>query len=279
MEELILHEIRQFVLKSPANRFPDTDMPFFEEPIIGFARADDPLFNDYKRVIGDFHLTPGEIMQQSFGTDHAFTGSVICWVLPISEATRLSNQRQTRIPSLEWALTRDHGETFNNLLRRHLTSYLISRGGRAISPILSEGWHVVEDPVAGLASTWSERHAAYASGLGTFSLNGGLITAKGMAHRCGSIITDLDLTPTPRPYDTPWSYCLFFREDHCEKCVARCPVGAFSPQGHDKNICLNYAYKTINEAFVKQYGIKAPGCGLCQTGTPCEVGIPKQSDY
>jgi epoxyqueuosine reductase QueG len=277
LEALILHEIRQFVLKNPANRFPGTEMPFFEAPIIGFARANDPLFTDYKHIIGDFHLTPGEIMQQCWGSDLSFGGSVICWVLPISETTRLSNRQQTRIPSLEWALTRDHGETFNNLLRRHLTSYLISRDCQAISPLFSEIFKQIDDPVAGLASTWSERHAAYAAGLGTFSLNGGLITSKGMAHRCGSIITDLDLPPTPRPYDTPRSYCLFFREGHCGKCIDRCPVGAFSTQGHDKNKCLNYAYKTINKAFVEQYGIQAPGCGLCQTGTPCEAGIPKQN--
>ena len=67
MEELIRSEIRQFVLKSPANRFPDSDKPFFDAPLIGFARADDPLFADYKRIIGNFHLTPDEIMQTMLG--------------------------------------------------------------------------------------------------------------------------------------------------------------------------------------------------------------------
>lgn len=279
MEELILHEVRQFVLKSPANHFPDSYKPFFEAPLVGFARADDPLFTDYKRIIGNFHLTPDEIMRRCAGTDLARGGSVICWILPISETTRHSNRRQTQMPSLQWALTRDHGEAFNNLLRRHLTSYLISHGFRAIAPLLSNVFQQVDDPVAGLASTWSERHAAYAAGLGTFSLNGGLITAKGMAHRCGSIITDLDLPATPRPYSDPKSYCLFYREGHCGKCIARCPVGAFSTQGHDKNKCLDYAYKTIHKEFMHLHGIDAPGCGLCQTGTPCEAGIPaKHSD-
>ena len=39
----------------------------------------------------------------------------------------------------------------------------------------------------GMASCWSERHAAFVSGLGTFGLCDGLITPVGKAMRCGSV--------------------------------------------------------------------------------------------
>ena len=63
MERVIRDEIRRFVLESPDNRFPDIDRPYFEDPLIGFAAADDPLFNEFRSVIGPFHVTPAEIME------------------------------------------------------------------------------------------------------------------------------------------------------------------------------------------------------------------------
>ena len=67
MEQVIRDEIKRFVLESPDNRFPESDRPYFEEPVIGFAAADDPLFSEYKKVIGKFHLTPAEVMENTYG--------------------------------------------------------------------------------------------------------------------------------------------------------------------------------------------------------------------
>jgi epoxyqueuosine reductase QueG len=89
-------------------------------------------------------------------------------------------------------------------------------------------------------STWSERHALYAAGLGTFSLNDGFITPRGIAMRCGSVVTDLPLLPTPRPYASHTANCLFLSQGTCSACISRCPVGAISPQGHDKALCAAY---------------------------------------
>ena len=47
-------------------------------------------------------------------------------------------------------------------------------------------------------SDWSERHIAYVAGQGTFSLSDGFITERGIAHRCGSVVIDLKLPPSPR---------------------------------------------------------------------------------
>ena len=50
----------------------------------------------------------------------------------------------------------------------------------------------------GMYSNWSERHIAYAAGLGTFSLSDGFITERGIAHRCGSAVVGLELPASPR---------------------------------------------------------------------------------
>ncbi|WP_298436112.1 epoxyqueuosine reductase [Geobacter sp.] len=269
MAETIRDAIRQFVRESPANRFPDGGAPYFDEPLVGVATAGDPLFSEYKRIIGPFHRMPGEIL--------GGTASIVCWVLPITRATRESNRPETQWPSREWALTRHHGEIFNNALRRHVVAWLEARGHRAVAPQLAEGWRQLEDPAVGVASTWSERHAAYAAGLGTFSLNDALITPRGIAHRLGSVITDLLLSPTPRTAPDHRHNCLWYREGSCGACIGRCPAGALSRQGHDKGRCRDYVYGAVPDAMGERYGVANTGCGLCQTRVPCEGAVPRGS--
>ena len=272
-EEQVRGWIERFVRESAANRHPESELPYFDAPLTGFASIDDPLFTRYKEVIGDYHLTPREIMESAFGAGSAEKGTVICWILPITSETRGSNRQERLWPSREWACTRTHGEAFNNLLRKQLTDMLTSLGRRALSPLLSEGFRTIETR-SGPSSTWSERHAAHAAGLGTFSLNDGLITERGMAHRCGSVITDLVIPPTPRRYDHWAEYCLFHRDGSCGACIGRCPAGAITRYGHDKTKCYRYCYEEVIGQVGERYGVAAPGCGLCQTGVPCEAGIP-----
>jgi epoxyqueuosine reductase QueG len=274
MKEQIRNEITRFVRDSPLNHFPDSNEPYFDEPLVGYAAANDPLFANYKTIIGDFHRTPQEVMEYAPGAGRQ-AASVICWILPITTPTRESNRREEQYPSLAWARTRFFGEQLNGALRRHFVAWLEERGRQAVAPQLAAGWTEYADTPVGIASTWSERHAAYAAGLGTFSLNDALITPKGIAHRCGSVITDLLLAPNERPYPNHGHNCLYFREGSCGLCIARCPVGALSRKGHDKTICRQYVYKTVVEAVAERFGTPQTGCGLCQTRVPCESGIPR----
>jgi len=276
MEEQIRSEIIHFIRENPLNRFPDSNEPFFDEPLVGFASADDQLFADYKTIIGDFHQTPHEVMSNTLGTDSR-AATVISWILPITKPTRESNRRQEQFPSQAWARTRFFGEQLNSALRRHVAAWLQEKGQQAVAPQLAAGWKEFSDTPVGIASSWSERHAAYAAGLGTFSLNDALITPKGISHRCGSVITDLALVPSTRPYPDHRHNCLYFRDGSCGLCIARCPVGALSRNGHDKTICSRYVYKTIIEAVAEGFGVAQTGYGLCQTKVPCEGQIPGKS--
>ena len=268
MEKALREEIVRFVMTSAENLQEDGIAPYFGEPLVGFAAADDRLFTEYKKIIGTFHLTPDELLPEASGG-----GTVISWVLPVTEATRASNRLENRFPSRAWARTRHFGEALNCSLRRRLVVYLQNKGHRALAPQLSERWEAV-DTSAGPASSWSERHAAYAAGLGTFSLNDALITPRGIAHRLGSVITDLKLSRTPVTAPHYRWNCLRFRNGGCGACIGRCPVGALSDAGHDKNICRSYVYGAVPEAVAEKYGAKATGCGLCQVRVPCEACIP-----
>lgn len=273
MEEQIRSEIIRFVRETPLNCFPDSDAPYFDEPLVGFAAAGDPLFTDYKTIIGDFHQTPQEVMESAPGPDRQAV-SVICWILPITNTTRESNRREELFPSRPWAQTRFFGEQLNGALRRHLVAWLEELGQQAVAPQLAAGWREFSDTPVGIASTWSERHAAYAAGLGTFSLNDALITPRGIGHRCGSVITSLRLTPSGRPYPDHRHNCLYHRDGSCGSCISRCPVGALSKKGHDKNLCRLHVYTTAVAAVAETYAVAQVGCGLCQTKVPCEQQIP-----
>lgn len=265
-----LHDL---VSNSPLNHPATLEGPFFAEPLVGFASARDELFIHLQRIIGPFHQTPQQWLAAA-GQQRFTGGTVISWVLPISTATRLSNRSQNLEPSRAWALTRNDGELFNHLLRDRLVDFLQARGYLAIAPLRHARWQAVDDPATGLASTWSERHAAYAAGLGTFSLNDGLITAAGIAHRCGSVVTDLVLPADERPYAGIRDYCLYHHDGSCGACIKRCPVNAISTAGHDKYRCRDYTYGILQPRLLQSYGIEISGCGLCQTRVPCEARNP-----
>ncbi len=277
-EETLVQEIQKFVSESPDNRQSRIDgSAHFETPLIGFADAQDRLFQDFKNIIGDFHLTPLEVLQGSFPDEHVGSwnkASVISWILPIPEATRKSNRQQTRYPSKAWAHTRTYGEEFNNKLREHLASFLRKEGFFAIAPMQSPVFEVLQSEKAGFTSNWSERHVAYVSGLGTFGLSRGLITARGIAMRCGSVVTSLKLTPTERPYSNFQEYCLFYSSGKCGRCIKRCPGKAISEKGQNKDQCMVHCSEVMEKS--DEYDAVMPGCGLCLTGVPCEAGIPKK---
>jgi epoxyqueuosine reductase QueG len=204
---------------------------------------------------------------------------VISWVLPQTEATKADNRAQAVYPAERWARSRIMGEAFNGKLRQALVDALAEVGVPAVAPMRSPLFESRPSERFVYASTWSERHAAYAAGLGTFGICDGLITPLGKAMRVGSVIARLRVPPTPRPYadEDHRAYCLFYSQGLCGQCIPRCPVGALSEQGHDKTKCR--AHLTRTRAYVREaYGFEGYGCGLCQTGVPCESKIPSRED-
>lgn len=193
-------------------------------------------------------------------------------MLPITKATRQANRAERERPSREWASTRSFGEPLNVEVRRHVVAWLEVRGHAAVAPVLAPDWREHAGAPVGIASTWSERHAAYAAGLGTFSLSDGFITAAGVAHRLGSVVTTAPLAPTSSDRAAPRAHCLFY-EGRCSACIGRCPARAISPAGHDKARCKAFL-DSLKPVLGPAWGTPHPGCGLCQTLVPCESRIP-----
>ena len=277
--------IKNFIKENEQNRRTQLDHGiYWDEPLVGFSSGSDPFFFDYKTLIGPFHLTPREVMMTALkekGRDLLLSEyeqiSVISWILPAAEDTRKSNRKEERFPSKLWTYTRDFGEACNNALRKHVTGFLEDLGYTAVAPLLSPAFKYFRDEKVGLASPWSERHIAYACGLGTFSLNDGFITPKGIAVRIGSVVTLLKLIPSEKKYRHYKENCLLFKNEKCGKCIPRCPAGAITEKGHDKDKCGEYINSEPQKAKRLEYGLQnpPPACGLCQTRVPCEFEIPR----
>lgn len=253
---------------------------FFDVPLVGFGRADDNIFITIQEQVGVNSLTPHQALLKAVQQNDAASYikpedvSVISWVLPINSFVREKNRLQKSSPADEWCYTRNDGERFNVELRRAVVTWLKSGGYIAAAPFLFPDFRIISDPARrNFTSTWSERHIAYACGLGTFSLNDALITSRGIAHRLGNVVVNAKLPATPRPYSGYRDYCLFTKG--CTACIKRCPVGALSEEGHNKDVC--YQMISTDEEAVKRrerLGLEKTGCGLCQVGVPCEDKIP-----
>jgi epoxyqueuosine reductase len=276
----IENEIKAFVFGHPLNRMPATrELTIYDEPLVRFADGNDPLYTEYKTLIDSRHLTPFEALAKSLEESSQVAPSqlsVISWVLPITEGTRISNRSETKTPSRRWSHTRYYGEEFNNEVRKFVVEILTEVGALAVAPMLQPYFRTSSNDKVGIFSNWSERHSAYAAGHGTFSLSDGFITERGIAHRCGSVVTDLSLPASGRAYADHLSNCLFYADGSCKVCIERCPAGAISEQGHDKMKCMSYqrgiGYRPESGGYDDMVSVF--GCGLCQTKVPCEYCIP-----
>lgn len=276
----IEEEIKRFIA-SPENTLnTETGEPAWAGPLVGFSNGADPLYKFYKDDIGEFYLTPREFFAHHF-PDVKVTPdqlTVISWILPQTEATKADHRKENHFPCDRWARSRYFGEKVNDKLRRHVVEVLKHKGIEAVAPMLSPLWERKRSERYGFASTCSERHAAYAAGLGTFGLSDGLITPRGKAMRTGSVIAHMNVPPSERPYTDHHAYCLFYANGTCGECIDRCPIGAITEKGHDKKLCLKYIGMT-REYVKRHFGFSGEqgryGCGFCQTGVPCESGIPK----
>jgi len=248
-------QINLFIDDNPLNRVSSGDVKLeriFDYPLVRVAKVSDLLFVKLKdpEVIGKYHLLPSEWLPGA--------RSVISYFLPFSKKIRVAN-RVPNWPAPEWLFGRIEGEEFNNSIRQHVVNIITEAGGKAIAPLLDSRYKEIN-----MHSNWSERHAAFIAGLGTFSLSKSLITVKGCAGRYGSIITDLEIASSKRPYTDLEEYCT-----KCGECIKRCPVKAISSTGKNLEICSLYLDKIIIPRFNPRYG-----CGKCQTAVPCESTIP-----
>ncbi|MHA1561711.1 MAG: hypothetical protein ACTSPA_06250, partial [Promethearchaeota archaeon] len=201
------------------------------------AQGSDPLFLKYKEIIGKYHFTPAELWS-SFDflprNIHPEEISVLSFGFSFSDDIKEEGSKSQISPPELYLIARNYADTTINTALVTVQQFLVDLG---FNVALCNQSHIVE--YVGYSSSWSERHIAYAAGLGSFSLTDAFISDYGTNIRLGSIITDARL---------------YFVDKSCKKCIERCPINAISEQGHDKELCHQYGQK-IAQQMMEKWGM------------------------
>ena len=245
---------------------------YFDDPLFGVGDAEDPLFarmnaSDAANLPG--LRLPGEWLPGA--------KSVISIFFPFSAEVRQSNQPDAEEVGAPFLHARIEGHEMIFDLCRKIAGDLEESGERALVPSLDKRFWAVETPGTNRAapsarfaftSAWSERHAAYVCGLGTFGLSKGLITEKGICGRFGSVITTAEFPVTERKYRGLYEYCT-----GCGACIRNCPVDAISFCDGKKHPECKVYVDASRVKYAPRYG-----CAKCQVGVPCMDRRPVRED-
>jgi len=244
--------IKEFVAAYPQEKRTQTR---WQEPIVGFASADDSLFDRLKEVVRPTHGTPQELLPGA--------KSVIAYFLPFSKNLHRENAATRGHCPRSWAVayneTNQLIEDTNEKIRKELEGL----GYRAA--LTPPTYNFDQES---LMSDWSHRHVAYIAGIGTLGVHNLLITEKGCTGRIGSLVTDLILEPTPRPSG---EFCLHKAGMACLKCVEKCRYGALFEDRFDRHAC--YRQCLVNDRIHDDLDL-VEVCGKCSSGVPCSETNP-----
>ena len=223
----------------------------WKEPIIGFADASHPYIRNLRTLISPTHYMPEEFLPDC-------TVILSCF-LPFANEIGNSNV-EGDVPSTIWTNAYNETNQMFTEMSKHL-SHIISQWG--YSAVIPASIGVID--AEHIYSNWSQRHIAYAAGIGTFGINNMLITNAGTCGRFFSLITNL---PVISDMPLKEERCLYKRNGTCGLCVKQCPIHAISPaKPFDRRSCS----ERLN-GFKQHLG--AGACGKCVVGLPCTFCNP-----
>ncbi len=122
----IFHDCKDNYVHLPQE---NCDIPILDEPLIGFASACDPLFDELKRnpeAIGEGYMTPREWMEES--------RSVLVFFFPFSEEVRSRLARSETVITESWKYGYPAGSALAKAIVAELKEQLIEKGLKVIEP-------------------------------------------------------------------------------------------------------------------------------------------------
>lgn len=266
MREKITNYIKSYIHEADAfGLIPG----IWREPLVTFGNADSEAWNDLRQLVHPDHDLPGEVLPGA--------KTVIAYFLPFSKEVGNSN-RKGRLSSMEWAKAYEKTNAAIVELNAKLIAFLSEEGYRgAVSKEMGS-----YDPNI-LKSKWSQRHLAYYCGLGTFGINNMLITSAGCCGRIGTVVSDVEVVHDQVIAE---EYCLRKRDGSCGACIRRCPSGALTQEGYDRQLCNNLCDENaaVHVGYVdtpsytldnsEETLIGSNVCGKCLVGVPCAFEVP-----
>lgn len=248
MKTLITNKIIEYVKSYPDRKNVKN---IWKEPIVGFADANGSYISALKEIVTPEHLLPGDFMENP--------NIVISYYIPFTEELATLNMNvEGNLAAREWSDAYNLTNTMIHDINQHIVEWLTDMGYRAASPT-----GVVFDKKL-ILSNWSQRHIAYAAGLGTFGINNMLISEKGCCGRYGSVVVDISVEPDRILTE---ERCLYKKNGSCKKCVKNCFSGALTTEGFDRKKCFEICM--MNDAKTGE-----DVCGKCDIDIPCAFKAP-----
>ena len=246
MKEIVIKKIQDFLKDYQTSQNTATQ---WGVPIVGFASADDTMFDQLRSVASPTHAVPKDFL--------ADAKTVIAFFIPFPKSLTRTNIKK-RNSSVEWGVAYIDTNELIRQLSMYLQEFFNSQGFQSYSIPATHNWDEEK-----LISDWSHRHIAYIAGIGNFGLNNMLITDKGCCGRIGSFITSAKIEPDIR---TDLPACLFKYDGSCKKCVRRCVNEALFEDSFDRFKCYDMLLENVKELSSIGY---ADVCGKCLVAVPC----------
>ena len=224
----------------------------FRKPIIGFSSADNPLYEQLKRIVGPEHLHPKDILHNA--------NTVVSFFIPLSESVIKSNKQNLSV-SREWGISYIEGNKLINQISDKLVEYLMNKN---IDAAIIKATHNFDEKT--LRSAWSHRSAAYIANMGKFGINRMIITKEGCAGRFGTVIIAAEIPIEKEERNI--EYCLYYKNGSCLKCIKSCPQNALSIDGFDRFKCYEQVLKNAEE--LSEIGF-CDVCGKCVVSCPFAI--------
>ncbi len=160
----------------------------------------------------------------------------------ISFISRLNREAVRSVNRSITNLEFHHNYEHVNDIGRKIVRRLEDQGVRALNP--SAGFPMEMDKFPGRIWVVAHKTVAVAAGLGQMGLHRCVIHPKfGSFISLGTILIELEVTRENKPID--FNPCL-----DCKLCVAACPVGAISPDGHFNFAnCATHNYREFMSGF------------------------------
>lgn len=221
----------------------------YREPLVAFSEADNPKYEELKEIVGEWHQTPTEL----------FPGakSVISYFVPFTKAVVESPKNSVQETPL-WGEAYVVINAHFNHINQKVCDYLEGEGYPSKKIQVSYDEKTLRAP-------WSHRSGAAIAGLGYFSENRMLVTAKGSGGRLATIMTSAELTPTQ---DVLENKCPHQRNGACGLCFKICPVKALKEEGFAGLVCQDETDKN-GDILQTTLGLEDAGtCGKCVSVCP-----------